>query len=111
MTVYLTPCRPSHSKALAVLIRLVRMTFRPDALEDFAALFAQSSPKIRAAAGCAHLELWRDARYPNILTTYSHWADADALDAYRHSELFRSTWARTKPLFAAPPHAVSYYRA
>lgn len=85
------------------------MTFRPDALADFFALFEDSAPKIRRFEGCHHLELWEDARYPTVLTTYSHWDDADALDAYRHSDLFRATWARTKPLFAAPTVAHSQH--
>ena len=91
-----------------MLIRLVRMTFRPDAVDAFRALFADSAPHIRAADGCRRLELWEDAAYPNILTTCSHWRDAEALDAYRRSALFRATWPRAKVLFAAPPHAVSY---
>lgn len=86
------------------------MTFRPDRLETFLELFEASAPAIRASPGCLHLELWRDARYPNILTTYSHWKDAEALAAYRHSALFRDTWAAAKAHFAAPPQAVSYYR-
>ena len=86
------------------------MTFRPDALGDFFEIFDASAPQIRAFPGCHHLELWQDARFPNILTTYSHWTDAEALDRYRHSDFFRSTWARTKPLFAAPPRAFSQFR-
>lgn len=90
-----------------MLIRTVRMTFRPDRREAFLALFRASAPKIRAAPGCRHLALWEDARYPNILSTYSLWDNADALDRYRRSALFRETWAQTKPLFAAPPVAHS----
>lgn len=93
-----------------MLIRIVRMTFRPDALDAFRALFDAAAPRIRAADGCLHLELWRDARFANILTTYSHWASSDALAAYRDSALFRTTWAETRPLFAAPPEARSYLR-
>ncbi len=93
-----------------MLIRTVRMTFRPDRLDDFLALFREARPKIAAAPGCRHLDLWQDARFPNVLTTFSHWDDADALEAYRHSDLFRSTWARTTPLFAAAPVAHSQER-
>ncbi|MDX1418590.1 MAG: antibiotic biosynthesis monooxygenase [Rubricoccaceae bacterium] len=91
-----------------MLIRTVRMTFRPDRLGDFLALFRASAPRIRAAPGCQHLALLEDARYPNILSTYSLWDDEAALDRYRHSELFLATWAKTKPLFAAPPAAHSH---
>ena len=92
-----------------MLIRTVRMTFRPDRLETFHALFRDTASRIRAAPGCRRLELWEDARFPNVLTTYSYWTDGEALEAYRESELFRSTWAKTKPLFAAPPVARSQY--
>ncbi len=85
------------------------MTFRPDARADFLAMFDEVSPQIRAFEGCHYLELWEDARYPNILTTFSHWESADALDAYRHSTLFQTTWAKTKRWFAAPTVAHSQH--
>ena len=93
-----------------MLIRTVRMTLRPDRVEDFLEeVFRPSAPRIRAFPGCRHLALWRDERYPNVLTTYSLWESAEALAAYRQSELFRTTWARTTPLFAGPPVAHSQW--
>ena len=94
-----------------MLVRIVQMTIQPDALDTFLEYFDASSPKIRARSGCLHLELLHDVRYPNVCTTYSHWTDPDALQAYRESDLFRSTWARVKPLFAARPTATSYHVA
>lgn len=93
-----------------MLLRTVRMTFRPDRLDDFLDLFREARPRIAAAPGCRHLELWQDARFPNVLTTFSHWDGPDALEAYRRSDLFRETWARTTPLFAAAPVAHSQAR-
>ena len=90
------------------LVRIVRMTFHPDAVDDFIAHFDQVSPHIRAYAGCRHLELWRDGRYPNICTTYSQWDSTDALNAYRKSDLFADAWKTAKSLFAARPVAQSY---
>ncbi|MEM6335831.1 MAG: antibiotic biosynthesis monooxygenase family protein [Bacteroidota bacterium] len=90
-----------------MLIRLVRMTFDPSRLDDFLGVFDEAQPKIAAVDGCRHLELWRDARYPNVLTTYSLWDSDTHLNAYRHGDLFKTTWAQTKPLFAAPPVAYS----
>ncbi len=90
-----------------MLIRIVRMTFRPEALEAFMEIFDASAPKIRAFPGCLHLELWQDQHDPNILTTHSHWTGPDALERYRQSDLFKQTWAKTRPLFAAPPLAFS----
>lgn len=85
------------------------MTFHPDAVGDFLAMFETVAPRIRGFDGCQRLELWEDARYPNILSTYSHWDSAIALDAYRHSALFRDTWAKTKTWFAAPTVAHSQH--
>lgn len=90
-----------------MLVRIVRMTFRPEALAAFMEIFDAAAPQIRAFPGCEHLELWQDNQYPNILTTHSHWTSDDALNTYRRSALFKQTWAQTKPLFAAPPLAYS----
>ena len=87
------------------------MTFRPEAVDTFIGVFDESAPRIRAFPGCLHLELWQDVSYPNILTTLSHWKDDAALEKYRSSQLFKATWARTKPLFAARPEAFSHYLA
>lgn len=89
------------------LIRVVRMHFRPEAVPTFRANFAEASPKIRTFPGCRHLELWQDPEQPEIFMTYSYWASAEALEIYRHSELFRTTWAKTKVLFAERPIAFS----
>ncbi len=93
-----------------MLIRIVRMTFQPGQTEAFLAIFRESQPLIRAFLGCRHLELWQDAGHPSVYCTCSHWENEAALEAYRQSELFRSTWARTRPLFSAPPQAFSVYQ-
>lgn len=91
-----------------MLLRTVRMTFHPERLAAFHALFAATRERIAGAPGCRSLELWQDPRYANILTTVSLWDGPEALDAYRASDLFRETWAQTTPLFAAPPVATSH---
>lgn len=90
-----------------MLIRVVRMTFAPDQVPAFLALFHDSENRIRQQPGCRHLELWQDADQPNVYCTYSHWDSAEALDAYRKSSLFGEVWPATKRLFAAPPLAFS----
>jgi quinol monooxygenase YgiN len=84
------------------------MTFAPDRVDTFLDQFDETAPQIRTFPGCHHLELWRDDDTPAAVATYSHWSDADALDTYRASDLFRSTWAAVKPLFADRPQAHSY---
>lgn len=97
----------------APLIRLVRMTFRPEARMKFMKHFDASAPKIRAVEGCQRLELWEGRRFPNVCTTFSRWKSEDALERYRQSALFRETWRKVKPLFAAPPvtHSHTVLRA
>jgi len=90
-----------------MIIRIVRMTFQPEKTEAFLAIFRESKAKIRHFEGCQHLELWQDADQPNVFTTFSHWKDADSLEHYRQSALFKATWERTKVLFAARPIAYS----
>ena len=53
------------------------MTFEPEKLATFLEIFEQSKNKIRA------------------------------MNQYRDSELFKTTWAKTKVLFAAKPLAFS----
>ncbi|MEZ0540616.1 putative quinol monooxygenase [Fibrella arboris] len=90
-----------------MLIRFVRMTFQEDRLADFLSIFEASKANIRAFPGCQHLELLRDLDHPTVRMTYSHWESAEALEAYRQSDLFRTTWAATKVLFADKPMTFS----
>ena len=87
------------------------MTFHPEHVPAFLDLFERTAAQIRAFPGCHHLELLRadgDLSGGVRFATHSHWADAEALDAYRHSDLFRTTWAATKVLFAERAVATSH---
>lgn len=90
-----------------MLIRIVRMTFRPEAVEDFVKYFDANKNAIRNFDGCRHLELWQDEHEKNIFTTYSHWESEECLNQYRDSELFKSIWKYTRSLFTAKPQAFS----
>ncbi|UOQ55477.1 putative quinol monooxygenase [Hymenobacter cellulosivorans] len=94
-----------------MLTRIVRMTFQPEKVADFLAIFRDSENKIRNTPGCRHLELWQDADVPNVYCTHSRWDSATDLDNYRRSALFGQVWPATKALFAAPPLAFSVYPA
>ena len=87
-----------------MLKRLVKMTFQEDKVEDFIQVFEASKQRIRSFPGCQHLELWRTG---NIFFTYSIWEDEASLNHYRYSALFKTTWARTKALFAEKAEAWS----
>lgn len=64
-----------------MLIRIVRMTFRPEAVAEFGEIFNASKQHIRAFAGCRRLELLRDLDQPHVFCTYSHWDSPEALEA------------------------------
>ena len=87
--------------------RIVKLTFQPEYCADFEAIFEASKNRIRAFPGCSHLELWHCKSPKNIYMTYSHWENEDALEAYRNSALFKSTWSKTKLLFSDRPQALS----
>jgi len=89
------------------MIRIVKMHFKPEFCNDFLELYQNAHPKITAMPGCEGVQLLRDIHHPEIMFTYSNWRDEDALENYRHSELFIDTWKRTKALFAEKADAWS----
>jgi len=90
-----------------MITRIVKLTFKEELLPDFFSIWKESNDKIAGFPGCHFVEMLQSKSPPNICFTYSLWDDEAALNAYRHSELFKSTWAKTKPLFAGKPEAWS----
>ena len=88
-----------------MIIRIVKMTFQPERLQEFFRLFEKQQARIREFEGCLHLELWQDLHDQRVCFTHSHWMNEDALQAYRQSPFFRETWQQTKVLFAEKPEA------
>ena len=87
--------------------RFVKMNFRPEEITQFKAVFEASKQHIAAFPGCMGLKLIQDITQENVLYTYSIWGQESDLEAYRASELFKSTWAQTKVLFAEKAQAWS----
>jgi len=87
--------------------RVVMMQFHQENLEAFFHIFENTKHKIRGFKGCSHLELWQDTHSPGRIFTYSYWESEDALNAYRFSDLFSTTWKKTKVLFSERPQAWS----
>ncbi len=90
-----------------MLIRIVKMTFEPNKVAEFLAIFEDSKNKIRHVEGCSHLELLQDYNLPNSFSTYSYWQDEQVLNNYRNSPLFKEVWAKTKALFNDKPITLS----
>jgi len=76
------------------------MQFRAGERQAFMDIFNASKQMIRQRDGCQHLSLYTEAGLPEVFFTYSVWTSAAHLDAYRNSELFRTTWVKTKALFS-----------
>lgn len=90
-----------------MIIRIVKMTFQKERIDEFLEIFNASKHLIRAMDGCTHLELLNDINAPHIYFTYSYWLSENDLNIYRNSELFKSVWSKTKILFAEKPEAWS----
>ncbi|MFN4299028.1 MAG: putative quinol monooxygenase [Thermaurantimonas sp.] len=89
------------------MIRIVKMTFKPEDVPSFLNIFEQNKEKIRHQPGCNSLKLVNDKENSNVFFTISEWEHPDYLEQYRQSELFKSVWAATKVLFADKPEAWS----
>ena len=87
--------------------RIVKMSFQPDKVEEFKAIFKEKWKLIVGFKGCGHVELLQDKTNPNIFFTYSVWETENDLNAYRDSELFEKVWGKTKVLFNDKPQAWS----
>lgn len=90
-----------------MLNRIVRMSFRPEEVENFLQVFNESKHLIAASEGCEGLALLRDSKASNVYFTYSYWKDEHCLNKYRYSDLFKDVWGKTKVLFNESPQAWS----
>lgn len=89
--------------------RIVKMTFKPEHIQEFKDLFNSKKDLIASVKGCTHVELLQDVNNPCILFTYSLWQNTDYVEQYRRSELFIEVWAKTKILFDDKPEAYSVF--
>ncbi|MDV7394194.1 antibiotic biosynthesis monooxygenase family protein, partial [Arthrospira platensis SPKY1] len=69
-----------------MLIRIVKMGFKPECIADFVAHFDAHSQLIRQSPGNRHLELWQSQTEPHVFFTYSFWETAEDLENYRRSD-------------------------
>lgn len=90
-----------------MIVRLVRLCFNDNYVNDFKEIFDKTKSQIEAQAGCSSLELLQDIKRPNLFFTKSLWESEDQLNNYRSSDLFRSVWTEIKPNFCEDPQAWS----
>lgn len=90
-----------------MIIRIVKMSFKPEKVSEFLKIFDESKQLIRNMPGCTHLELLNDVNEKNIFFTYSYWESENDLNNYRKSDVFIKVWTQTKVLFIAKAEAWS----
>lgn len=89
------------------MIRIVKLTFKPEHREDFIRFIGPYREKITSFEGCKGVDFLNDIHDSNIFFTYSHWDNEASLHRYRDSELFQTVWATVKQWFAAKAEAWS----
>ena len=90
-----------------MLIRIVKLTFKPENIPSFERIFKASSQEIIKFQGCRKVEGYQDIKNPCVFFTYSHWDKESDLNDYRSSDFFKAVWGKTKLLFAEKPQAWS----
>lgn len=90
-----------------MIIRIVKMSLKPESVETFRDIFLGSKKMISDFEGCLDLNLFNDANDDFTYFTISRWRTEDDLNSYRESYLFRSTWSKVKPLFSKKAEAWS----
>jgi len=90
-----------------MITRIVKLTFKKEHIPKFISIWNESREKIAGFEGCHFVEMLQSKHPEYICFTYSIWDDEEALNNYRHSELFQKTWAKTKVLFDGKPEAWS----
>jgi quinol monooxygenase YgiN len=87
-----------------MVTRIVKMSFKPEKVEEFKELFEKYKLQIAAAAGCISLRMMQE-RDTTIFFTYSEWEAEEYLEQYRLSDLFAKVWSQTKTFFNDKPQA------
>jgi quinol monooxygenase YgiN len=90
-----------------MLTRVVKMEFNDSYIADFKLLFNDLKTKIIKFEGCINVELLQDEGKPNIFFTISVWQNIQALESYRNSDFFISTWKSVKINFSSKAEAWS----
>ena len=90
-----------------MITRIVKLEVHQAAANQFLGYFEAVCHDIHAFEGCRGLELLNEVSSPGVFFTVSKWDNEEALNAYRDSTLFKTTWELVKPLFISKPLAWS----
>jgi quinol monooxygenase YgiN len=90
-----------------MVIRIVKMTFYSEKVEEFLIFLEKNKYQIRNFPGCLMVEILQKIDKPNVIMTHSHWESEQHLENYRNSDLFNFVWSNTKIHFEDKPEAFS----
>ena len=93
-----------------MIIRIVKLTLRPEETETFKHYFETVNDTIRNQPGCHLLQAWQDINQPHIFFTYSLWDSEEDLDRYRNSAFFGVFWKTVKAWFGDKAEAWSFHK-
>lgn len=92
-----------------MIVRIVKMQFKPEEIQNFVEHFESIREKVRFQPGCHKVKLLQDFNNPGVFFTYSHWESEEDLNNYRNTEFFKEVWLATKKMFDAKPEAWSVH--
>ena len=88
-----------------MITRVVKLSFDPDKIKEFEALFNFNRSAIKSYKGCRDVKLMKNVAQKNCYFTVSSWESEELLNEYRNSPLFEKIWGEAKKYFNAKPEA------
>lgn len=82
------------------MIRIVKMTLRPEKVNTFIQVFAQAQEQIQRFEGCRYTKLVKDIHDETTYLTISEWENEIYLNRYRESDFFAQVWKAAKTTFS-----------
>jgi quinol monooxygenase YgiN len=87
---------------------IVRVSAKPDKIEELKRIFAALAAPTRQEAGCVAWEVFQNLADPREFTFVEEWASAAALDAHWSTPHVQDALARGLPLLVASPDERRY---
>jgi len=89
------------------ITRIVKMTFKPEYINDFANYYNSIKHKVAGQPGCNGVKLLKEIGETGVFFTYSNWDSVNDLNNYRNTEAFGEIWPTVKNWFASKAEAWS----
>lgn len=90
-----------------MIVRIVKMTFQEDKIEEVKGFLSRVKEKIQLSPGCIQLDILQDSRDRRIFFSHSRWRSENDLTVYRNSDFFKETWSTARKWFSEKPQAWS----